>query len=106
MSTTDTSSLTANKPDHRDMVRGCTLFLTFLGLLFVSLRIWVRMFKKRSHGWDDYWIVAAAVRQSLRSKQTTFCAPKLTTVLHIGIQYCVTLTQYGHDVARLWQFDV
>lgn len=53
-----------NLPDENhdlEIIVG-TAVTTFLALVIVSLRLWVRATKVRSVGGDDYWIVAALVR--------------------------------------------
>ncbi|KAK6072558.1 hypothetical protein SCUP234_09108 [Seiridium cupressi] len=89
MSTTDTASLTAGKPDHRDLLRGCTIFLTLLGLIFVGMRIWVRFFKKRSAGWDDYWIIAAAS----------------SSIISLSLSMAMTSHGYGNSLYKLSSYD-
>lgn len=42
-----------------------TVIFTFLALLFVCLRVWVRSGKAIDFGPDDWVIVAAAVRREL-----------------------------------------
>jgi hypothetical protein len=52
---------TPEKPDRRAELMGVSIALTAWAATFVFARMYVRLFKTRSFGWDDGFIALACV---------------------------------------------
>jgi hypothetical protein len=50
------------KPDRRAELMGVSIALTTWAAIFVVARLYVRIFKTKSFGWDDGFIALACVR--------------------------------------------
>lgn len=91
-----TSPPSVDKPDKTNELLVSTILLTLLGAAFVCTRLYVRFFKSKAHGWDDYFIAAALVG-------ATESTARSTANTNIGLQHYLDGADDNNGLARLWK---